>query len=52
MGKNESYSQLKEVYRAVRTYIEEYNNTRPHQVLGYETPANIYYGLISSAEAI
>lgn len=48
----ESYSQPKEVYRAVRTYIEEYNNTRPHQALGYETPASIYYGLISSAEAI
>lgn len=48
----ESYSQPKEVYRAVRTYIEEYNNTRPHQALGYETPARIYYGQISSAEAI
>jgi len=48
----ESYSQPKEVYRAVRTYIEEYNNTRPHQALGYETPASIYYGLISSEEAI
>jgi len=26
----ESYSQPQEVYRAVRAYIEEYNNTRPH----------------------
>ena len=48
----DSYHKPKEVYRAVRTYIEEYNNTRPHQALGYETPASVYYGLISSAEAI
>ena len=48
----ETYTKPKEVYRAVRTYIEEYYNTRPHKALGCETPASIYYRLISSAEAI
>jgi len=48
----ESYSQPKEVYWAVRKYIEEYNNIRPHQALGYKTPDSLYNRLISSAEAI
>jgi putative transposase len=42
----ESYHMPKEVYRAVRTYIKEYNDIRPHQALGYETPASLYYGKI------
>jgi putative transposase len=46
------YHKPKKVYRAVRTYIEEYNNIRTHQALDCEIPASIYYGLISSAEAI
>lgn len=33
-----------EVYRAVREYIDEYNFVRPHQSIGYEKPATLYFG--------
>ena len=37
----ETVSQLKEI---TREYIEDYNNSRPHESLGYETPSERYYG--------
>jgi len=37
----ETGSQLKEL---TREYVEHYNNARPHESLGYETPSERYYG--------
>ncbi|RJX18018.1 MAG: IS3 family transposase, partial [Desulforudis sp.] len=34
----EEYRTPREVYRAVRDYIDEYNYVRPHQAIGYEKP--------------
>lgn len=40
----EEYWAPREVYRAVRTYIDEYNHERPHQAIGYRKPAELYFG--------
>jgi len=42
----------REVYRAVRTYIDEYNYERPHQSIGYMQPAELYLGELKSEEAL
>jgi putative transposase len=46
----EEYRTPREVYRAVRDYIDEYNYVRPHQAIGYEKPATMYFGRAQSAE--
>ena len=38
------YSSLKEVKKGLQKYFEFYNEERPHQGLGYRTPAEVYYG--------
>ena len=40
------YEHLKEVRRGLRKYFEFYNEKRPHQGLGYRTPAEVYFGKI------
>ncbi|MBO8170219.1 MAG: IS3 family transposase [Thermoanaerobacteraceae bacterium] len=37
------YSSPKEVRRQISQFINFYNNERPHQALGYKTPAEVYY---------
>ncbi|MBJ6359742.1 DDE-type integrase/transposase/recombinase [Paenibacillus roseus] len=37
-----TYTTPKRVYRDVRTYIDEYNRTRPHQSLAYAKPIEFY----------
>ncbi len=34
----------KELYAGIKEYIDFYNNGRPHQSLGYKTPAEVYSG--------
>lgn len=46
----EEYRTPREVYRAVREYIDEYNHVRPHQAIGYEKPATMYFGKMQSEE--
>ena len=48
----EEYRMPREVYRAVRTYIDEYNYERPHQSIGYMQPAELYLGELKSEEAL
>ncbi|MCB9093419.1 MAG: IS3 family transposase [Halobacteriovoraceae bacterium] len=37
------YNNLKEVGVGLRSYFQFYNEERPHQGLGYRTPAEVYY---------
>ena len=36
------YETPKEVYCGLRDYFQFYNEVRPHQALGYKTPAQVY----------
>ena len=38
------YESLKEVKQGLKKYFEFYNENRPHQGLGYRTPAEVYFG--------
>ena len=36
------YRNLKELRKAIRDYVESYNNQRPDEVLDYKTPEEVY----------
>ena len=38
-----------ELQRLIAAYVEQYNNARPHQSLGYDTPAEWYYSGLMAA---
>jgi len=38
-----SYTDGKALYKGIESYIDYYNNERPHQSLGYRTPAEVYF---------
>jgi len=38
------YQDGMDAYNGLRKYLEFYNKNRPHQALGYQTPAEIYVG--------
>jgi putative transposase len=38
------YEGVSEAVTNLRNYFRFYNQERPHQALGYETPAAVYYG--------
>jgi putative transposase len=38
-----SYETIKEARDSIGKWIEFYNNVRPHQALGYKTPAEVYF---------
>ena len=40
----EEYETGHQLSQMTQEYIEHYNNTRPHQSLEYEIPADHYYG--------
>ena len=37
------YFNMIEAYQGLSSYFKFYNNERPHQSLGYRTPAEVYY---------
>lgn len=37
------YNNIKELRKAIKAYIEFYNQKRGHQSLGYKTPAEVYF---------
>ena len=39
------YSSPREARKSLTDYFEFYNNERPHQSLGYQTPSEVYFGL-------
>ena len=39
-----SYNQPKEARASLARYLDLYNHRRPHQALGYRTPAEVYFG--------
>jgi putative transposase len=39
-----SYSDPKEARQGLSRYLDFYNHRRPHQALGYRTPAEVYFG--------
>ena len=43
------YGTPAELRRLVAAYVEQYNNARPHQSLGYDTPAEWYYSGLMAA---
>jgi putative transposase len=43
------YETVKEAVKGISKYFDFYNNERPHQSLGYRTPAEEYYGQFLSA---
>jgi len=47
----DEYRKPREVYKAVREYIDEYNFVRPHQAISYDKPATLYFGQTQSAKA-
>ena len=38
-----NYETVQETYRGLKEYFSFYNHSRPHQSLGYKTPAAIYF---------
>ena len=43
------YETPAELRRLISAYVEQYNNARPHQSLGYDTPAEWYYSGLMAA---
>jgi putative transposase len=41
------YASPREARRGLRAYFLLYNEERPHQTLGYRTPAEVYFGTVS-----
>ena len=39
-----SYDSMKQAKRNIGSYIQFYNQERPHQSLGYKTPDEVYWG--------
>jgi putative transposase len=45
------YSTTHEARRAIEKWITFYNNERPHQALGYQTPAEVHFGMAQATAA-
>jgi putative transposase len=47
----QSYATPREARQSLARYFQFYNHERPHQALGYRTPAAVYFGTPSAATA-
>lgn len=47
----QSYATPREARQSLTRYFQFYNHERPHQALGYRTPAAVYFGTWSGATA-
>ncbi len=45
------YATPRELRKAIRAYIEQYNEVRPHEALDYETPQNVFERCISNTSS-
>ena len=45
-----TYADAREARRELRDYFRFYNDQRPHQALGYRTPAEVYHQAINVPE--
>ena len=45
-----AYTNSLEARKALREYFRFYNERRPHQALGYRTPAEVFYGQLVEEE--
>ena len=43
-GVPETYADAREARRELGNYFRFYNDLRPHQALGYRTPAEVFHG--------
>ena len=43
-----AYSNATQARRELDAYFRFYNNKRPHQALGYRTPAEVFHGVINA----
>jgi putative transposase len=43
------YEDIKQARAAINKWIDFYNNRRPHQALGYRTPAEVYFDVVEVA---
>jgi len=47
-----AYGTVLEARKNIDAYIDFYNHRRPHQSLGYQTPAEIYFAEKKNADAL
>ena len=47
--RNAEYETPAQLGAIIRRFVDEYNGSRPHQPLGYETPSSWYFGGIAQA---
>ena len=47
--RNAEYETPAQLEETIRRFVEEYNSTRPHQSLGYDTPSSWYFSGIAQA---
>ncbi|MCL1879621.1 MAG: integrase core domain-containing protein [Actinomycetia bacterium] len=43
------YETQRELRRLIASYVDEYNNERIHETIGYATPAEAYYSAFKMA---
>ncbi|HEY9784679.1 MAG TPA: IS3 family transposase [Candidatus Obscuribacterales bacterium] len=44
-----AYESIKQARESIASWVDFYNNRRPHQALDYRTPAEVYFGIDTAA---
>lgn len=45
------YTSVLDAWRGIHNYVQYFNNDRPHQALGYNTPAEVYFNNLATSVA-